>query len=459
MILKNDPASFKDDAGKVFYLKNRIFRTVNNSYSKEYEYLRQKNIFISLIEKKFLINSWEVNEDILKEFSLNSNNIYKILEHEKLEHWSYPYEWTFSQLKKAAIFHLDFQLILLENDISLKDASPYNIQFKNNKPVFIDTLSLQKFNENIPWQGHKQFCEEFLNPLVFSSKFNIPFNEIYKGNLDGIKNESIINFLGYKIFLSFTLFVNIYLTEFLSKSVNGSKKRKKTRSYKQSQIFLINNLKKYISKLKYKKNKSSWSNYSKNNSYTKVSELEKENILKKYLSKEVPRSLIDIGCNDGKYSFIAKNFNVKKIIALDFDMQCLEKIDIDNNEVVTPMYGDLSNLSPGIGWDSKEKKSFQDRFKFDFSISFAVIHHLAISKNIPLKEILEFIIRLSKRGLIEFVPLEDEMIKQMTKFRNKSYDEYNFENFLNIIKSNCNFTEVNDLTNSKRKIIYYEKNN
>ena len=457
MILKNDPASFKDDAGKVFYFKDRIFRTVNNNYSEEYEYVKQKDIFNSLIEKQFLINSWEVNKYINKELGLNFDHLYKVLEHEKLEYWSYPYEWTFSQLKKAAIFHLDLQLILLENNISLKDASAYNIQFKNNKPIFIDTLSLQKFDENIPWQGHKQFCEEFLNPLVFSSKFNIPFNEIYKGNLNGISNESVVKLLGYKMFLSHTLLINVYLTEFLSKSTSGSKKNKK-RSYKQSQIYLINNLKKYIIKLNYKKNKTVWSNYSSDNSYTKVNELEKENILKKYLSKKIPYSLIDIGCNDGRYSIIAKDLHVKKIIALDFDMQCLEKINIENNGVITPMYGDLSNMPAGNGWDSKEKKSFMDRFKFDFSISFAVIHHLAISKNIPLDQILKFILRLSNRGLIEFIPLEDEMIRQMTEFRNKNYDEYNFKNFLSILRQNCKYIEVNDLNESKRKIIYYEKN-
>jgi len=456
MILKNDPASFKDDAGKVFYFKNRILRTVNNNYSDIYEYVKQKDIFNSLIEKQFLINSWEVNKNIYKELDLDYDHLYKVLEHEKLEYWSYPYEWTFSQLKKAAIFHLDFQLILLENDISLKDASAYNIQFKNNKPIFIDLLSLQKFDESTPWQGHKQFCEEFLNPLVFSSKFNIPFNEIYKGNLNGISNESLVKLLGYKIFLSHTLLINVYLTEFLSKSTSRSIKNKK-RSYKQSQIYLINNLRNYIIKLRYKKNKTMWSNYSSNNSYTKVSELEKENILKKYLSKKNPYSLIDIGCNDGKYSIIAKNLNVKKIIALDFDMQCLEKINIENNEVITPMYGDLSNMPAGNGWYSKEKKSFMERFKFDFSISFAVIHHLAITKNIPLDQILEFILRLSNRGLIEFIPIEDEMIKQMTELRNKNYDEYNFQNFLDILRQKCKYTEVNDLNDSKRKIIYYEK--
>ena len=454
MTLINDSSSFRDDAGQIFNFKNRIFRSIKNDYIENYNFIKNQDIYQILINKNLLINSWEPKDQDLT--SQNIDNVNKFLEHEKLENWSYPYEWTFSQLKKAAIFHLDFQLFLLEKNISLKDASAYNIQFKNNKPIFIDILSLQKLDENTPWQGHKQFCEEFLNPLVFSSYFNLPFNEIYKGNLNGISNRQIINLLGYKIFFSFSLLINVYFTESLS-GKSGVSKKKKERSYKQSQYFLINNLKKFIKKLKYKKNKSTWSNYSNTHSYSIESEIEKENILKSYISINKPYSLIDIGCNDGKYSFLAKESGVKKIIALDYDMQCLEKIELDNNEIVTPLYADLSNLSSSIGWNNKEKKSFIERFNFDFSLSFAVVHHLVISKNIPLYEVLNFIIKLSKKGLVEFIPNDDEMVKRMKMFKTKAYDDYNLENFLKILNKNCNTVKVHELKGSKRKIIYYEK--
>ena len=454
MTLINDSSSFRDDAGQIFNFKNRIFRSLKNDYIENYNFIKNQDIYQILINKNLLINSWEPKDLDLN--SQNIDNVNKFLEHEKLENWSYPYEWTFSQLKKAAIFHLDFQLFLLEKNISLKDASAYNIQFKNNKPIFIDILSLQKLDENTPWQGHKQFCEEFLNPLVFSSYFNLPFNEIYKGNLNGISNRQIINLLGYKIFFSFSLLINVYFTESLSIK-SGISKKKKERSYKQSQYFLINNLKKFIKKLKYKKNKSTWSNYSNTHSYSIESEIEKENILKSYISINKPYSLIDIGCNDGKYSFLAKESGVKKIIALDYDMQCLEKIELDNNEIVTPLYADLSNLSSSIGWNNKEKKSFIERFNFDFSLSFAVVHHLVISKNIPLYEVLNFIIKLSKKGLVEFIPNDDEMVKRMKMFKTKAYDDYNLENFLKILNKKCNTVKVHGLKGSKRKIIYYEK--
>ena len=164
-----------------------------------------------------------------------------------------------------------------------------------------------------------------------------------------------------------------------------------------------------------------------------------------------------MGCNDAKYSFISKELGVKKIIALDYDMQCLEKIGFDNNEVITPLYADLSNLSSPTGWDGKEKKGFAERFNFDFSLSFALIHHLVIGKNIPLYEVLNFIIKLSKKGLVEFIPNDDEMVKRMKMFKTKDYNDYNLENFLKFLNEKCNIVKVHDLKGSKRKIIYYEK--
>ena len=136
-------------------------------------------------------------------------------------------------------------------------------------------------------------------------------------------------------------------------------------------------------------------------------------------------------------------------------MQCLEKIGLDDNEIITPLYADLTNLSSSIGWDNKEKKIFIKRFSFDFSLSFALIHHLVIGKNIPLYEVLNFIKKLSKKGLIEFITNDDEMVKSMMMFNTKNYDDYNLKNFLKFLNEKCNIVKVHDLKGSKRKIIYY----
>ena len=116
-----DAGSFRDPSAKIFYYKDRIFREVFSNGQTKYDFLRKNNLIKELIEKKFLVDTKEINsEEILK---LKSTDNSLVIEHEKLEYISYPYEWTFNQLKDAAVFHLDLQLFLLEKGAKLIDAS------------------------------------------------------------------------------------------------------------------------------------------------------------------------------------------------------------------------------------------------------------------------------------------------------------------------------------------------
>ena len=157
-----EKGSFRDPAGKIFYYKNRVYRKLSNLGLERLKFILEKNILEESIKKNFLINT-KITK-IENESDINNKDI--IFEHEKIPFISYPYEWTFSQLKSAAIHHIDFHLFLLERNATLIDASAYNIQFKGSQPIFIDLLSLKKYEEGEFWKGHKQFCENFLNPLI-----------------------------------------------------------------------------------------------------------------------------------------------------------------------------------------------------------------------------------------------------------------------------------------------------
>ena len=163
-----EPGSFRDPAGNIFYQNGKIFRILSTLGEKRISFILKNKILEKSIKKKFLVNTSVLNEgDKIK------NNIYQeniILEHEEIPFISYPYEWSFSQLKEAAIFHLDFNLFLLENNVNLIDSSAYNVQFIDNQPIFIDVLSMKEYKDGTPWEGHKQFCENFLNPLILKSK-------------------------------------------------------------------------------------------------------------------------------------------------------------------------------------------------------------------------------------------------------------------------------------------------
>ena len=105
-----------------------------------------------------------------------------LLEHPRVPFISYPYEWSASLLRKAALHHLDTQLEALERGFTLSDATAYNVQFVGPKPVFIDHLSFRPYRDGEIWAGHRQFCMQFLNPLIIWSRLGIAPNPWYRGN-------------------------------------------------------------------------------------------------------------------------------------------------------------------------------------------------------------------------------------------------------------------------------------
>lgn len=182
-----EPSSYKDADGFVFYSGNKVYRKIKSRFVEQYLQLKKNGIYSGLSEQSYLFPFTEIN----KEGEL-------FLESEKIEFISYPYEWGFEQMKAAALFHLDFIEACLSKNCFPKDASPYNIQFVNGKPVFIDILSLAPYVENTPWNAYKQFCELFLAPLLLSHYFPSNWNSELIIHPEGIPLKKAAALLPFK---------------------------------------------------------------------------------------------------------------------------------------------------------------------------------------------------------------------------------------------------------------------
>ena len=211
---------------------------MNSSGLKRYNFIKEYKILDESIQRNFLIKTSEVKDPLIID---KNKNFECILEHKKIKLVTYPYEWCFDQLKDAALHHLDFQIFLLERNCVLIDASAYNIQFINSNPVFIDALSLAKYEEGSYWIAHRQFCENFLNPLILSSKKEIDFNNWFRGNMEGIKTHDLNNILSFKDNLNFTVFMHVHLMDRVRKVLKEPNK-----------IYQKLNIKKSMSKKSYK---------------------------------------------------------------------------------------------------------------------------------------------------------------------------------------------------------------
>tara|TARA_B100000886_G_scaffold208962_1_gene144627 strand:- start:923 stop:2305 length:1383 start_codon:yes stop_codon:yes gene_type:complete len=457
-----DKGSFRDPAGNIFYHLDNVYRLVNKSGIERISFLDKKDLIQKSIENNFLVNSRILNNEEAQKLGFDKDAL--LIKHEKIPYISYPYEWSFSQLKTAAIHHLNFHLFLLNNDATLIDANAYNIQFIGANPVFIDILSIKKYEEGEFWYGHKQFCENFLNPLILSAKKGIQFNNWFKGNLEGIPTNELNSILTFFDKISYNIFVHVYLLDkFDNKYKNQNKKvdiNLKKKFPKKNLISMLNQLKNFIKKLKQKKITTVWENYSTSNTYKESEEREKAEIVKNFIDNNIMPRIIDLGCNDGFYSKIAMRNDINYVVGLDYDPISIDRAfnTFGNKQKnFLPLIFDATNPSANIGWNESERKSFNKRALFDGLLALAFEHHLAIAKNIPLENTVNWLLSLAPKGLIEFVPKKDETIQKMLKFKGDIFPNYSEENFKSLIEKKARIISIKEVTSSGRKIYQYEK--
>jgi len=457
-----EAGSFRDPAGKIFYYENKVYRILNDEGKKRFQFLEKNELLKNLISQKLVISSKRISSKIFQSKEVLDK---KILEHDKIDYISYPYEWSFQQLKDAALHHLNLHLYLLNNNATLIDGSAYNIQFVGHKPIFIDILSIKEYQDGEYWKAHKQFCENFLNPLILKSKKNINFNNWFKGNLEGITTKDLNSVLSFTDKISYNILTQVVLLDYLEdktirdENINLSK-IKKRKFPKKSFISIVENIKRLITNLNEKKDKTVWGDYSKNNTYKIKEENDKKNVVEEFSQKFKFDRLADLGCNDGVYSEICLKNGCKQVVGFDYDLNAINnafKISKKKNLDFLPLYFDASNPSSNLGWLQTERKGFLQRINFSGMLSLAFEHHLAIAKNIPLIQVIEFLTNIAPRGLIEFVPKEDITIKKMLFLKGDIFKDYTEENFKNILSKISKIESEKIISASGRKIFEYSK--
>jgi ribosomal protein L11 methylase PrmA len=439
--IKRENSSFRDPDGFIFSYNGKLYRCINFSYQQNYEHLIQSGLYDKLVENELLIPHKEVQIPDIE----TTINYYKILEPEVIPFISYPYEWSFSQLKDAALVTLQIQKMALEYGMCLKDASAYNIQFRHGKPILIDILSFEKYQEGKPWVAYKQFCEHFLAPLALMAYKDIRLNQLLKIYIDGIPLNLATKLLPLRSWLRLSLLLHIHLHArsqkyLLNKNISVDKRT----FSKKSLLSLIDSLESAISKLKWEPEKTEWSEYYKDTNYSQEAMFHKKKLVDDYIEEAKPNTVWDLGANIGIFSRIASNKGIYTV-SFDSDPSVVEKsyLQVKNYKErnILPLCVDLTNPSPSIGWSNKERLSLIERGPCDLALMLGLIHHIAISNNVPLIQIANFLSQICCYLIIEFVPKDDSQVQRLLRFRKdifQDYDEKNFEiaflNYFSILK-------------------------
>lgn len=424
------PASYRDNAGFVFKHEHIIYRCINKIYFPHYNKLLQTGLYKELTDAGRLVRHEEID---LSLFSLESFGEVKIILPEQISFISYPYEWSFDMWKDAAIVTLKVMQIALKKGMFLKDATPFNIQFNNGRPVFIDTLSFEIYEEGKPWIAYRQFCECFLSPILLMHYGHRDMAKFFIAYPDGIPLEITKGLLPLKSKFNMHVFMHIWMHSKVSAITKNNAQLNKDFSFKKLEV-LVKGLLEFVSSLTLKKDKSTWDDYYTNTIIGNQYLLHKKAIIAGFSELISFKTVIDLGANDGYFSMLLKE-KATYIIAVDFDSNCVnelyKKIRKEKLPNIIPLVATLNLPSPSIGWANEERTSLTERLKADLVLALALIHHLAISNNVPLKKIAEWFSKMAANLVIEFIPKSDEKVKQLLLHRADIFTDYNIEHFKN----------------------------
>lgn len=450
-----NPSSFRDPSGFIFTLEKEIFRAIAPSYLENFSLFEKSGLYKSLSEKKLIVQHTEFENILPQEYSS-----YKIIKPDQIPFISYPYEWCFSQLKDAALLTLRIQKEALKHGMSLKDASAYNVQFIASNPIFIDTLSFEKYEEGKPWVAYGQFCRHFLAPLALMAHRSSELSKLFLQFIDGIPLDLANALLPRRSLASSVVFSHLHVHSKFQKSSSVKKGATVNLSLSKKKLLsIIEHLESGIEGFSLKQKRSAWNNYDETHNYSAHGKEIKAKIISGWLKKLNPGSVFDMGSNTGEFSVLASQFS-KQVIAMDSDHSCIEslyKSSSKNGSPILPLVIDITNPSPAIGWNNRERQTIVQRGNADVVMALALIHHLRIGNNTPFSHMADFFSSCGNNLIVEFIPKEDSQIKRMLENREDIFPDMNIEAFTRSFEPIFELKEKLPVPDSTRTMCLFKK--
>lgn len=451
-------ASFRDPSGFLFSRGGILYRQVNRAYADDFSRLTESGLYEKLVKAGLLIPHTKVDEK-----PAEPALAFKVIRPERVPFISYPYEWSFSQLKDAALATLSIQKRALKAEMSLKDASAYNIQFINGKPILIDTLSFETYQEGKPWDAYRQFCQHFLAPLALMAHVDIRLGQLLRVYIDGIPLDLASRLLPASTRLNFGLLTHIHIhasaqTRYADADVKSS--APKGGVSRNAFIGLIESLEGAVKKLTWKPAGTEWGNYYEITNYTDTAFTHKKEIISGWLKDVAPASVWDLGANNGEFSRLASTLGIPTV-AWDIDPSAVEqdylRIRSEKEQSLLPLVLDLTNPSPALGWANEERDSLSQRGPVNMVFALALIHHLAISNNVPLPRLADFFAGLGRWLVIEWVPKTDSQVQKLLRTRKDIFDGYTREGLESAFGTRFHIRESVDVNQSERRMYLLER--
>lgn len=427
---QRQPASFRDPDGFLFTRQGVLYRQVNRRGQADFDRLIDSGLYRSLADDGLLVTHEPAQVE-----AAQPEIAYRVLKPARLPFVSYPYEWCFGQLKAAALATLDIQKRALAHGMSLKDASAYNIQFVGGRPQLVDTLSFSAYREGEPWAAYRQFCQHFLAPLALMARLDVRLGQLLRVWIDGLPLDLASRLLPRRTRLNPGLLTHIHLHAGAQRRFAGRAVRPPPPGRglgRTAFLGLLDSLEGSVRGLRWDPGRTAWADYYEATNYTPAALQEKEHTVAGFLDRARPASVWDLGANTGRFSRLASGRGIRTL-AFDSDPGAVEiayrEARKSGDAHLLPLWVDLTNPSPGLGWAGQERESLLARGPADLVLALALLHHLAIGNNLPLERLADFLARLGRWLIVEFVPKSDSQVQRLLAARPDIFESYHRQGF------------------------------
>jgi hypothetical protein len=449
------PASYRDPAGFVFEHEGKIYRQVNQCYAPHYDLLMRSGLYELLVKKQKLVAHTELEQNFT-----GAPQWYKTLLPEQLPFISFPYEWCFGQWKAAALLTLNIMQKAMDKGMILKDATPFNIQFTGSRAVFIDTLSFETYDASQPWVAYHQFAECFLAPLLLARYRSQELPGLFERYPNGIPLALVAQLLPFKCRFHLNIYLHIYLPVRVAGKDNAAPQKKPVFSQKKLAT-VISSLESMVRSLKLPASATAWNNYYDETVLGNDYVDQKMLVVSEWLGKIAPKKLLDLGTNTGLFAEAAAARDAFTI-AVDADADCINTLYTVCRQKKTrnllPLWIDITNPSPAIGWNNAERPSFLQRAQADCTMALALVHHLAIGRNIGFGQMADSFSHMSPWLIIEFVPKTDPKVALLLQHRQDIFDDYREETFLAAFQKRMTIADKAAIPGTGRTLFLMKRN-
>jgi hypothetical protein len=429
-----DPASFRDPEAAVFLHDGRLLRGLSERAAEAYRAAHSAGLIPQLVERGLLIEHWEASPPARMPDGVPSA---LLLEARRLPVVTYPYEWSFSMLRDAALLTLDVTAACLEAGFQMKDATAYNVIFDGVRPVMIDLTSIERGFDGA-WTAYGQFCDQFLAPLLVEAHLGVPFQPYVRSRLSGLPVTELAGmFPGLRRFRK-GVFSHVYLRSRIERKARNLATEDRTELRKgmklpvQAVVNSVRKMRRLVASLE-STSPSVWAGYEEDHSYRDDQRAAKEAFVDSVARSVGGRMAWDVGANTGVFSqILARHF--PSVVAIDSDAGAVDHMycslsEMDETRIV-PLVMDMADPSPNRGWRGRERRALHARGEPALTVWLAVIHHICLAGEVPISGFLDLVAETSPDAVVEFVAPDDPMSRRLMATRKTARDDYSREVFL-----------------------------